>query len=396
VTASAGPRRGRTRSIVFISTVPQTLWYFARPHWRGLNEQGYEIIAISSPGMFLDRCREQGADRTFAIELQRAITPLSDLLAALRLTRLLRRIRPYLLHTHTPKAGLVGMIAAAAARVPIRIYTFNGAVWLVGPRWKRNLLKAADRIACWLATDVVCVSPSLRSAVIEAGVCSARKAHVLGPGSSHGVHTDLFDPNRVRAEDREMLRQKLNIPPGARVLGFVGRITPDKGIQELYESWQLLGREFPDLYLLLCGPVETGRGAAKEIAQKLDADARVKRIAIDHCEMPLLYSLMDVCALPSHREGFPNVALEAGSMCVPVVTTTAVGCQDAVMDGVTGLLVPPCDPASLTAAIAKLLQSDDVCQRLGNAARVRIVAEFSEAAVCAHFWDHYQELLNRG
>ena len=395
VRASSLPKHG-ARSIVFISTVPQTLWYFAQPHWRGLSEQGYEIVAISSPGMFLDRCREQGADRTFAIDLQRAITPMNDLLASIRLARILRRIRPSLLHTHTPKAGLVGMLAAAAARVPVRIYTFNGAVWLVGPRWKQALLKAADRLACSFATSVVCVSPSLRSAVVEAGVCSSRKAVVLGAGSSHGVRTDLFDRSRIRAEDQDMLRQKLSIPAGARVLGFVGRITPDKGIQELYESWQVLRHGYPDLYLLLCGPVETGRGAAKEIAEKLDADERVKRIAGDHHEMPLLYSTMDVCVLPSHREGFPNVALEAGSMCVPVVTTTAVGCQDAVIEDVTGLLVPPCDPASLAAAISRLLQSAEIRQRLGNAARLRIVADLSENAVCARFSNHYQELLNRG
>lgn len=113
--ASPGPRTGRVGSIVFISTVPQTLWYFARPHWRGLGGKGYKITAISSPGKFLDRCLEEGADSTFAIELQRAITPLSDLLGVLRLTRFLRRIRPCLLHTYTPKAGLIGMLAAAAA-----------------------------------------------------------------------------------------------------------------------------------------------------------------------------------------------------------------------------------------------------------------------------------------
>jgi glycosyltransferase involved in cell wall biosynthesis len=178
------------------------------------------------------------------------------------------------------------------------------------------------------------------------------------------------------------------------VLGFVGRITPDKGIQELYESWQVLRREFSGLYLVLCGPVETERGAAKEIARKLDSDMRVRRIAIEHTEMPLLYSLMDVCALPSHREGFPNVALEAGSMCVPVVTSTAVGCRDAVLDGITGLLVPPRDAASLSSAIAKLLQSEELRLRLGKAARLRIVAQFSESAVCARFWDYYQDLLS--
>jgi glycosyltransferase involved in cell wall biosynthesis len=394
-TQTASTEGDRGESVAFISTVPQTLWYFARPHWRGLTKEGYKIIAISSPGSFLDRCLEQGADCTFAIDLQRAITPLSDLSAALRLTFLLGRLRPKLIHSHTPKAGLIGMMAAAAVRVPIRIYTFNGAVWLVGPRWKRALLRLADRIACSLATDVVCVSQSLRSAVIEARVCRARKAIVLGPGSSHGVDTQLFDPNRVRVEDRERLRQECGISAGHRVLGFVGRITPDKGIHELYGSWQVLRREFPDLHLVLCGPVETGRGAAGEIARGLDADARVKRIAIPHREMPLLYSLMDVCALPSHREGFPNVMLEAGCMCVPVVTTTAVGCRDAVIDGVTGILVPPRDTASLTSAISILLQSQSLRQRLGNAARLRAISEFSESAVCARFFEHYQELLSR-
>jgi glycosyltransferase involved in cell wall biosynthesis len=191
------------------------------------------------------------------------------------------------------------------------------------------------------------------------------------------------------------IREKLGIPTSSRVLGFVGRITPDKGIHELYDSWQVLRREYPDVYLLLCGPVEGGRGKSKQIADNLDADPRVKRVATHHHEMPRLYSLMDVCILPSHREGFPNVALEAGSMCVPVVTTTAIGCRDAVIDDVTGLLVPPRDTVALTNAISRLLRSAELRQSFGTAARRRIVADFTEAAVCARFSAHYQELLNR-
>ena len=158
------------KTIAFVSTVPQTLWYFARPHWAGLKRSGYEVVAVSSPGRFLDQCREAGAS-VFAIPLHRAITPLKDLVAVIRMCLLLRRIRPVLVHTHTPKAGFIGMIAAAVAGVRTRVYTFNGAVWLVGPQWKRRLLMYADALACRLATSVVCVSPSLRAAVIEAGVC---------------------------------------------------------------------------------------------------------------------------------------------------------------------------------------------------------------------------------
>jgi glycosyltransferase involved in cell wall biosynthesis len=393
--AAAEINSGSAGTVVFISTVPESLWYFARPHWSWLRERGYKVTVISSPGSFLQQCLDGGADRIFAINLYRSITPIKDLASFVRLARLLKTIRPSVVHTHTPKAGLLGMMAAAVAGVGIRIYTFNGALWLVGPAWKRRIFQWADRLACLLATNVVCVSPSLRDAVIRGRVCDARKAAVLGPGTSHGVDIGLFDPDRTSAENCEALKRELGIPTHCSVLGFVGRITPDKGIRELHEAWRLLRSEFPYLYLLLCGPVESDRGNANEIVRSLDSDLRVKRVALPHARMPFAYAVMDVCALPSHREGFPNVALEAGSMRVPVVTTTAVGCRDAVNDGVTGLLVPAGDACALRTAISTLLRSDHLRLRLGADARDRVVADFSESAVRARFRNYYEGLLSK-
>jgi glycosyltransferase involved in cell wall biosynthesis len=384
------------RTILLVSTVPQTLWYFARPHWAAMKECGYDIIAVSSPGLFLNRCLQAGVSAVFAIPLHRAITPVRDLAAVVRMSLIVMRVRPLIVHTYTPKGGLIGMIAATVAGVRTRVYTFNGAVWLAGPGWKRCLLRAADRFACRLATSVVCVSRSLRTAVIEAGVCDGRKAVVLGPGTSHGVDSNLFDPDRFHGVDRDNFKRELGIPPDGRVLGFVGRLDPDKGIRELYEAWQALRREVGNLYLLLCGPAESGRPLPAEITNGFDRDLRVKKALVPHEAMPLAYSIMDVCALPSHREGFPNVALEAASMGVPVVTTTAVGCRDAVLHGVTGLVVPTGEVSLLTRGIAALLGSDEQRQCLGNAARQRVVADFSESAVCARILKHYDALLATG
>jgi glycosyltransferase involved in cell wall biosynthesis len=383
----------RAKTVVFISTVPESLWYFTRPHWTWLHEDGYRVVVISSPGEFLERCCECGADEAFAVPLARAIAPFRDLIAVYRLVVLLTALRPAIVHTHTPKAGFVGMIAAVISRVNSRIYTFNGAVWLVGSRWRRAVLTTADKLACRLATHVVCVSASLRDAVIKTRICHPDKALILGPGSSHGVDTALFDPDRLNPQELDSFRQGLSIPRDAPVIGFVGRITPDKGIAELASAWSLLRADYPDLRLLLCGPIERERGDAEAIARHFDSDPRVVRLALTLDRMPLAYSVMDVCVLPSHREGFPNVALEAGSMRVPVVTTTAVGCRDAVLPGLTGLLIPPRDAFALRAAVTEILGSKELRRRLGIAARDRILAEFSEAVVQARYRDYYASIV---
>ena len=326
------------------------------------------------------------------LTMQRKISPLSDLLSLFRLCRLLLRIRPALVHTHTPKAGLLGMIAGRLAGVPVRIYTINGLVWATHTGWSRRLLSATERLSCRLATDVLTVSESLRRTVIEQGICPETKVRVLGWGGSHGVDLCRFDPaaNVARGED---VRKRLGIPADAIVLIFIGRFVREKGIEELAHAWRGLRDEFPHARLLLCGWAEERDPVRAGVMAGLRECPRVVFSRGSPVEMPALYAAGYVCVLPSWREGLPNVALESAAMKLPIVATRISGCVDAIHDGVTGLLVEPRDAESLASGLRTVLKDAVMRRQMGENARRFVSERFSEESVSGRLATEYRTLL---
>ena len=323
------------------------------------------------------------------------ITPVRDLVALARMIRLFRRIRPRIVHAHTPKGGLLGMLAAFLARVPVRVYHMRGLPMLGATGLRRLLLRATERISCLAAHRVVCVSESMRTIAVASGLCRAEKALVLARGSGQGVDAEhRFSPDRLAPDTRDRTRRRLGIPNDAPVLGFVGRLVRDKGIIELAGAWQQLRERWPDLHLLLVGPFESTDPIPPDVTRALRSDPRVRVIGEDW-DTPRLYAVMDIVALPSYREGFPNVPLEAAAMGLPVVTTRVPGCVDAVEDGVTGLLVPARDVAALTETIDKYLQDGELRHRHGQVGRNRVLRDFRPESIWAGVYDLYLDLLMR-
>src|SRR5262249_8583139 len=324
--------------LVHITTVPDSLDFFTGQIGH-MKERGLEVQAISSPGEALDQFAAREQIMVHALEMPRRITPLRDLRAVARLWRLLRRRRPDIVHAHTPKGGLLGMIGAWLARVPVRIYHLHGLPMMTATGLKRTLLRWSEKVACLLAHQVLCVSHSLQDVAVAEGLCPADKIKVLLSGSINGVDAeDTFNPERVGATARAAVRAHHGIPPDAPVIGFVGRVVRDKGLIELAEAWRLLQKEFPSLHLLVVGPFEPQDPVPADVIQLLRSDPQIHLTGL--ClDVPPLYAAMDVAVLPTYREGFGIVAIEAAAMELPVVATRIPGCVDAVEDGVTGTLV---------------------------------------------------------
>ena len=377
--------------LVHVFTVPISL-NFLRGQAAYMKSRGFSVDVVSSPGRELDAFAMQEGSISHAAEMSRSIRPLHDLPALYRLWRIFRNARPRIVHAHTPKGGLLGTIAAFFACVPVRIYHIHGLPFVTARGLKRSLLRWTEWISCSLANRVFCVSPSVREVVIEEGLCKAEKVKVILRGSINGVDAARFDPERFGTKDRNRLRESYGIPADALVLGFVGRIVRDKGIVELTESWKRLCEAFPNLHLLVVGAFETQDPPPADVEQLLRSDPKI-HLAGRVEDPSSFFAAMDVVVLPTYREGLPVVPLEAAAMELPVVATRIPGCTDAVIDGVTGTLVPVHDAGALTEAIQRYLECPELRTKHGRAGRERILSDFRPQDMWQEVYSEYIELL---
>jgi glycosyltransferase involved in cell wall biosynthesis len=320
--------------------------------------------------------------------LEREISPLKDLVSLVRLYRVFRRFRPAIVNAGTPKAGLLGMIAARAANVPVRIYSLHGLRLETSRGFKRFMLAVAERCTSALAHRVICVSESLRRLYVTLGLTTDAKTCVLGEGSVNGLDADTFTPT----SQAQTLRANLKIPDGAPVIGFVGRLTRDKGVPELLDAFDQILVSFPRAWLLMLGDFEHGDPIPKSYAKRLCSHPRVVMTGYVS-DPPSYYPIMDVLALPSYREGFPTVLLEAAAAQVPIVAFKATGSVDAVSDGVTGTLVPIGDVGSLARALQRYLSDDFLKREHGQAGRERVLRHFRPDLIWELLYAEYARLL---
>jgi glycosyltransferase involved in cell wall biosynthesis len=378
--------------LVHVTTVPDFLGFFTGQVGY-LKARGFDVQAICSPGEVFDGFAVREGIVTHRIEMSRRITPLRDLVAVVQLWRWLRRSRPHIVHAHTPKGGLLGMIAAWLARVPVRIYQIHGLRLMTATGLKRQLLRWTEKVACSLAGHVLCDSRSVREVAIAERLCPRGKVQVLLGGSANGVDAEeAFNPARVGTSVRADIRARCGIPQDALVAGFVGRLVRDKGLAELVAAWQVLREEFPSLHLLVIGVFESQDPMPAEVEAVVRSDPRI-HLAEMVPEVTPFYAAMDLVVLPTYREGLPVVPLEAAAMELPVVATRIPGCVDAVQDGVTGTLVAVCDAAALAQAMRVYLRDPELRRSHGQAGRRRVLREFDQHALWEAIYREYYRLL---
>jgi len=379
--------------LVHIVTVPQTL-NFLRGQIAYMKRRGFQVAAIASPGDSGAIISDAEGIPVYAIQMSRRMTPARDLVALWKLYRLLVNLKPGIVHAHTPKAGLLGTLAAFLARVPVRIYHIRGLPFESARGVRCGLLRWTERVSCRLANRVLAVSHSMRNIAIRENLCSPRKIEVPAKGSGNGVDANgKFNPSRYGAIVRKEMRRELRLPSEAVVIGFVGRVVRDKGIVELAQAWHSIRQENPLAFLLLVGPLEPQDPVPASTLRMLEGDANV-RMTGGVSEVAPFYTAMDILALPTYREGFPNVPLEAAAMCLPVVATQIPGCVDAVVNGVTGTLVDPRNPVELYQALKQYIEKPELRQLHGSNGRQRVIRDFQQEGIWKAVYAEYRRLLN--
>jgi glycosyltransferase involved in cell wall biosynthesis len=350
------------------------------------------VHAVSSPDDFLQDFGKREGIPVHPVAMVRAITPLKDIRSLLQLIQLFRRLRPGIVHAHTPKAGVLGVLAARLAGVPVVVYTIHGLPFATAQGQKKWWLYLAEKISCRGAHHILGVSAATLQLALASGLCRQDKVEILGSGSVNGVDAEgLFNPSLFPATVREDIRGNLGIPSEALVIGYVGRIVKDKGIEDLAAAWARLRQRHADLYLVLIGQEEAQDPIALATRQALKQDSRVVFTGEVSNPAPY-YSAMDMVVLPTYREGFPVVPLEAAAMGLPVVTTTVDGCPEAVVHGVTGILVPPRHSRLLAEALETLISDPEMRQRLGQAGRHRALHEFKPQRLWQELYNTYSKL----
>jgi glycosyltransferase involved in cell wall biosynthesis len=382
----------RRKTLLLAVTSPLS-WTFYRGLIRHLREAGFEPVLLSAPGPELQAASEEEGVACIALSMEREIAPLKDLVSLWKLYRTIRRLRPDITDAATPKAGLLVGIAAWLARVPCRVYSLHGLRMETAVGLKRKLLCWTERIAAASSHRVFCLSPSLRDRVIAFNLVAPEKTALLKNGG-FGVNLEQFAPPVAGSPEVEDLRRRLAIPAGAPVVGFVGRFVKDKGIQQLLEAFDQLRHTCSELRLLMVGDFEDGDPVDPALRAYIENTAAIIRPGFMSDTAPY-FKLMDVCVLPTYREGFGQVSAEAQATGVPVVTTTATGTVDSVIDGITGIVVPVGDSDALRNAIGKLLGDSDLRATMGRSGRAWMERDFRPRAIWEHRAQLYHELMSQ-
>ena len=380
--------------LIHVTTVPQTLGFF-RGQIGFLKERGFEVYSISSPGEFGDQFSKSEGAPFFPVRMSRSIDLWGDLKALIELWKLYRKIRPDVVHAHTPKAGLLGVLSARCAGVPAVFLSVFGLPQMTMMGAKKELMDLATRLACFSAHRVWCDSYSIRDFLIQHKLCSKRKAMVMANGSVSGVDSaGAFSPEIYGPDVRFKIRDMLGIPRESVVLGFSGRIARDKGMHELAQAWRLLSARQKDLHLILVGNVEDKDPPSAEDTALFSTDPRIHLVGFQR-DVPPYLAATDIFIMPSYREGFGLSNIEASAMGLPIVSTRIPGCVDSVIDGSTGLLVPPRDVEKLTEAIQKYLDDVELRRQHGQAGRQRVQHDFRPEMIWEDLFRGYCDLVKK-
>lgn len=372
------------KKIIRATTVPMSLKAFCDGMLRELAEN-YEVVAVSSPGEDLEWVAEHEGVRTVAVPMERHISLLRDIVSLVRMIGVFRRERPYMVHSMTPKAGLLCMMAAWLTRVPVRIHTFTGLVWPTASGLKRRILMATDRLTCACATHIIPEGQGVLNDLRGGGI-TRKPMKVLGYGNVKGVDMKYFDRERIGAVARDDDRFTYI---------FVGRIVGDKGVNELVDAFTRLHDKHPDTKLVLVGPYEEHLDPVLPVTlDRIKANPAIEAVGPKFGDDLLVEYLKSDChVLPSYREGFPNTPMEAGALGLPNIVTDINGAREIVIDGENGLIVPPRTVQPLYAAMERILTDPALRARLSSNARPMIASRFEKGFVRKCLMDFYEEVM---
>ena len=375
------------KRLIRSSTVPDSLNVLLRGQLRILAEK-YEVVGLSSPGKALDEVHEREGVRVIAVPMERRISVWKDLVSLWRLWRVFMKEKPDMVHSVTPKAGLLSMLAAKLAGVPVRMHTFTGLVFPTAKGLKQKILIWTDRLTCACATYVNPEGKGVKRD-LEAYKITRKPLHVIANGNVNGIDIDYFKPTEeLRQEARSMMKGCVF------TFVFIGRVVRDKGINELVKAFEKLYRENPAVRLVVVGPFEEKLDPVlPEVKEMMQNCSGIEMVGYQKDVRPFLLA-SDVLVLPSYREGFPNVVMQAGAMGLPCIVTDINGCNEIIVPNENGMIIPPKNEEALYGAMKYAVEHSREMKKMGERARPLIVNRFEQHIVWEALLVEYKKLLH--
>lgn len=366
--------------LIRITTIPISLEKLLSGQLQFMSSY-YDVIAVSSDKQNLKKLGASQKVAVFSLEMTRQITPFKDMLAVVKLYFYLKKTKPFIVHTHTPKAGIVGMLAAKLARVPVRLHTVAGLPLIETIGFKRKILNFVEKLTYGCATKVYPNSYGLLGIIIQNNFCKSKKLKVIANGSSNGIDTEHFNPDLISLEQKVNLKNELGIAANDFVFLFIGRLVKDKGINEMIFAFEKLQTEISTIKLLLVGNFEVDLDPLLPTTiNSINTNPNIILVGFQNDVRPY-FSISNCLVFPSYREGFPNVVLQAGAMELPSIVSDINGCNEIIEDDRNGLIIPVKNENALFEAMKKMIIETTLANKMKTNCRQMIVSKYDQKLV---------------
>jgi glycosyltransferase involved in cell wall biosynthesis len=374
--------------LIRVTTVPSSLKILLKGQHTFMSKY-YEVVGVSSKGDELNEVAQAEGIRVVSVEMTRTISPINDLLSVWRLYKLFRKEKPLIVHTHTPKAGIAGMLAAKFAGVNIRLHTVAGLPLMEARGVKRKILNAVEKLTYRCATGVYPNSKGLYDFILKEKFTTEEQLKVIANGSSNGIDIAHFNAEQVSPEARLALKQSLSIQNGDYVFVFVGRLVSDKGLNEMISAFKELSDLNPSVKLLLVGGTESELDPLQpETLQEMERNEGIISVGFQNDVRPY-FAISDALVFPTYREGFPNVVMQAGAMGLPAIVTNINGCNEIIIEGENGTIIPTKDRDRLLDAMVTFVkgsyaEKENLCQKM-------IADRYEQSVIWEALLDEYKQ-----
>ncbi|WP_028892764.1 glycosyltransferase family 4 protein [Tenacibaculum sp. 47A_GOM-205m] len=383
----------KSHKLLRITTVPLSLKVLLKGQHRFMSSKGFEVVGVSSQEKDLEEVQSDEGIRVVSIEMTRTIAPLKDLKSLWDFYKLCKKEKPIMVHSHTPKAGIVGMLGAKLADVPIRLHTVAGLPLMEAKGTKRKILDFVEKVTYASATKVYPNSKGLYDFILQNKFTTKEKLKVIGNGSSNGIDTSFFSTQQVSKETQNQLKEELNITNDDFVFVFVGRLVTDKGINELVTAFSKLSKEKKNIKLLLVGPFESDLDPLEnETLNEIDNNRSIISAGYQKDVRPY-FAIANVLTFPSYREGFPNVVMQAGAMGVPSIVSDINGCNEIIKEGKNGTIIPVKDSDAIYNAMQRMIEDEYFYKQVNSTAREMITSRYEQNLVWQALLEEYNTLL---
>ncbi len=381
--------------LIRLTTVPMSLELLIPGQMNFMASHGFEVYMVSSPETNIEKLEEKENSKFIPVKMTRLISPVRDLISLFKLIRVFSKLKPTIVHTHTPKAGIVGMLAAWICRVPLRMHTVSGLPLMETRGFKHLLLDEIEKLTYYCANLVYPNSTKLAHYIVAHKYCNIAKIKVVGNGSSNGIDVKHYQLTPEIAGYGVQLKKQLGITEGNFVFIFIGRLVKDKGLEELIHAFLKLHKKYNHVRLLLVGFFEPNLDPLpKETVKSIETEDSILHVGFQSDIRPYL-AISHALVFPSHREGFPNVPMQAGCFQLPSIVTDINGCNEIIEPGINGLIIPVKDEPALYKAMYAFINDEALYLRLKSNARCHIVERYEQNYFWSLLLEEYQFQLKK-